>query len=204
MSKNSPSGLRFGDISKRQIFAYVLVICFAFLVPFQEWPDTYSHWNVSLKFYAKFLYDISDILGFQEIEFVHTKNFDFFSDQMVTVSEYRSYWINLLKLPFVILALAILNKAWAASIPHSGGLPFAPPFYFSLMAISLEPFAIVISVFGFVLMQRKKIILGCFLGLVASLVDRSMAPTFGGLLLLGLYILSLDFEKKNLFLELLI
>jgi hypothetical protein len=72
-------------------------------------------------------------------------------------------------------------------------LPFSPPLIFALLASSLEPFAISFVIISFFCVKAKKLFFGILLGFIATIIDRSMLPTFIGIIALCAY---LEFNNR--------
>ncbi len=167
-----------------QIFSFLLVFIFAIFLPFQEWPDVNAHWDRG-NYYVQLIKSIQELLGLLEPSFVYSNEHEHFFSGLWTQEKFRVYKLNLIKIPFVFVILFLINKV---SIRCTGAaLIFSPPFIFSLMTISNEPFAIFLIVISYLLVYQGKILLPITIGFIATIIDRSMIVNYSSIFLMLLY-----------------
>ena len=182
-------------LSKDIFFNYLIMIIFVLLIPIQEWPDANTHFARE-NIYSEFILKISHFFNISYPKFLASNNFSFFSDKFIYQTYIGDKIPNLIKLILIIPLIYILNKFSVLTIDKS--LSFSPPLIFALLATSLEPFAIGIMIIGFFYVKVKKFFLGFFLGFIATMIDRSMVPSFFGIIFLASYLVFND-KKKLIF-----
>jgi hypothetical protein len=112
----------------------------------------------------------------ENIEFVQIKNLTYFSDKNFFFSSAKDYWVNLVKLIYVIPLFYILNKlSWSFL---GKDIVFAPPLIFAILQPSMESFSIFLIVISFIFYRSGNILFALVFGFLATLVDRSMFPGF--------------------------
>ena len=195
---------------------YSLFFIFALLIPFQEWPDVNQHYQFKDYEFSSFsgqvlndyiillksiyikLFD--QILIFLEIDqplFLQKKEqILFFADTYLFYNFDNDYIINLIKLIFIIPIFFLVNKVSKFSLNKN--ICFAPPYIFSLMQSSIEPFAILLITVCYIFMISNKFFLGLFIGFIATMLDRSMVPSLLSILLFLGIMQFLNFKKTNL------
>lgn len=168
-----------------QIFSYALVVIFAVLLPFQEWPDVNEHW-VRNDYYVHLIKLIQELAGILEPRFIYSSEHENFFSGLWTEEKFRDYKLNYIKIPFVVAILFLINKISIRSKDEV--LIFSPPFIFSLMTISNEPFAIFLITISYLLVYQRKILLPITVGFIATIVDRSMVANYFSICILVLYL----------------
>jgi hypothetical protein len=171
---------------------YFLVIVFAVLVPFSEWPDTSQHWHIKNS-YANLIDILAQFFKIQDPTFLKTPQLDFFSDTYFFYS-FSFDSINLLKLIFIITIFYFLNLI---SLKYNKQvLIFSPPYIFSLLSISNEPFSIALITISYIFCLSNKFIFSTVIVFCATLIDRSAVPSLLSILVMIIYI---NFNLNKLF-----
>jgi hypothetical protein len=193
---------------------YSLFFIFALLIPFQEWPDVNQHYQLKNFEFSSFLGHglngyvtllkstyiklFDQILIFLEIDqplFIK-KRVLFFADAYFFYNFDNDYIINLIKLIFIIPIFFLVNKVSKFSLNKN--ICFAPPYIFSLMQSSIEPFSILLITTCYIFMISDRFFLGLLIGFIATILDRSMVPSLLSIFFfLGIMQL-LNFKKTNL------
>ena len=170
--------------SKNSFANYFMMFVFVMLIPLQEWPDTSIHFERET-IYSELFINIIQFFNLSYPKFIPSGDFSFFSDKFIYQTFTGDRVINLFKLIFIIPLFFIMNKFSSSLINKN--LPFAPPFIFSLLASSLEPFAISLVVISFLYAKAGKVFVAILLGYLSTLIDRSMLPSFISIIVLCTY-----------------
>lgn len=176
--------------SKNSLMNYLVMVVFVMLIPLQEWPDTSTHFE-RRSIYSEFYLNIIQYFNISYPKFIPSGDFSFFSDKLIYQTYTGDRIINLFKLIFIIPLFFIMNKFSYSLIDKK--IPFSPPLIFALLASSLEPFAISFAVISYFFVKAKKFFFGILLGFLATIIDRSMLPTFIGIIVFCAY---LGFNKR--------
>jgi len=172
-------------ISIHSFSNYFILLIMVFLIPMQEWPDNNEYWNIN-QIYSNALAAVIYIYGITPPSFESSLNHSFFSDSFMFLSQWSDHLINLSKLILIIPSLYILNILSTSVVNRP--LPFAPPFIFSILSVSLEPIAIILITASYLLLLSRRIMLALFIAFIATLIDRSMAVTLSGIIIYAAYI----------------
>jgi hypothetical protein len=167
-----------------------LIFIFILFIPYQEWPDATQHFS-SNTFYSKTYRLILDFFNIENMDFIRSKEVGYFSGNFFFLSEAKHYWINAVKLIFIIPLFYILNKlSWSLL---GKNIVFAPPLIFSILQPAIESVSIFVIIISFIFYRSGNIYFSIVIGFLATLVDRSMVPSFCFIILLIFFL-----QIKNL------
>ncbi len=166
--------LNFQKLRNKSTENYILALFFAALIPFLEWPDTLSHLQRT-EFYSTSFKGLSNILGVTFAAPKINSDFKYFADSFLYIPSGVPFFENLMKLPFVFAIIYFLNK-FSLKITNQA-LVFCPPLIFSLLAISMEPFAIFFTIISFYLILKKENYKAFIFSSAAIYIDRSLVPS---------------------------
>lgn len=184
-------------LNKNHIFLhsssnYLLIIIFAVLVPFAEWPDSSQHWN-SKFFYANLIDILRQIFKIEDPFFIKKSSNYYFSGTYFFYSNFFDS-INLLKLIFIIPMFYFLNLI---SLKYNKQvIIFSPPYIFSLLNISNEPFSIFLITLSYIFLISKKFFFSFLLITCSTLIDRSALPSLFTIVFIIIYT---NFNFKKIF-----
>jgi len=163
---------------KRTINFYAnifFIFIFILFIPYQEWPDANQHFS-SNTFYSKINKLILDFFNIENVNFIQKEKVTFFSSNFVFFNTEKDYWINAVKLIYVIPLFYILNKlSWSLL---GKDIAFAPPFIFAILHPSFESISIFFILVSFIFYKSGNIYFSIVIGFFATLIDRSMVPAF--------------------------
>ena len=175
---------------------FSLIFIFILFVPYHEWPDANQHFSNNTV-YSQFYRYILDFFNIKNIEFIQIENLNYFSGNFFFFKIETNFWINSVKLIYVIPLFFILNK-FSHSV-NGKDIVFAPPLIFSILHPSMESFSIFFILWSFILCRSSNILSALVVGLLATLMDRSMVPTFFFIILLSLFLKIKNFKTQQLF-----
>lgn len=172
------------NIYSNSIANYILLFIFVALIPYQEWPDVNTHWEMDS--YSYIIRNISTYIGFIPITFEPSNNFSFFADKYIFESNISERFINLIKLLFIIPLFYSLNNI---SLKYSNRvLPFVPPLIFSILSSSIEVFAIFSIILSYIFIVSNRTLLSLIIGVLATFIDRSVVPSLVGIIIFATYL----------------
>lgn len=161
-----------------------LIFIFILFIPYQEWPDANQHF-ASNSFYSKTYKLILDFFNIENMDFIRNEEARYFSGKFFYFNSVKDYWINAVKLIYVIPLFYILNKlSWSLL---GKDIVFAPPLIFAILHPSPESVSIFFIIISFIFYRSGNIFFSIVIGFLATLIDRSMVPTFGFIILVILF-----------------
>ncbi len=160
---------RFHDL----VFACALVVIFTLLVSVMEWPDAMEH--ISRKLTQQTTYPFDFFSSYANLQApVLNGDHSVFADHYMYLPRSSYFWINLERLPLVLMIVAALYLL----ANRVGGtlLLFCPPLIYSLAAPSQEVIAISIVLFAVIVLRRYPAF-ALLLAFLSMQIDRSMVPS---------------------------
>lgn len=185
-----------GKFSVNFFSNFFLIFIFILFVPYQEWPDANQHFSANTIYSQMYRY-IMDFFNLRNVEFVQKENLNYFSGKFFFFNTEIDFWINTVKLIYVIPLFFILNKL--SHLFDGGDIVFAPPLIFSILHPSAESFSIFLILLSFILCRSGNILSALVIGFLATLMDRSMVPTFSFIILLSFFLKIKNFKTQQLF-----